>query len=139
MSRRHGQDGSAAVEVVLITPILIALLILMVMLGRIGAARATVDAAARDAARAASLTADATSAATAGAAAADASTRTAGLHCQPLTTTIITTDSGPGGSVVANVSCTVALGDLATGLHIPATRTITARFAAPIDQYRSDP
>ena len=135
-SRR--EDGSAAVEVVLITPILIALLILMVMLGRIEAARATVDAAARNAARAASLTADPTSAATAGADAADASTRTAGLHCQPLTTTI-TTDSGLGGSVVANVSCTVALGDLATGLHLPATRTITARFAAPIDQYRSDP
>ena len=138
MSRARGQGGSAAVEVVLITPILIGLLVLMVMLGRIEAARGTVDAAARDAARAASLTADPTSAATAGADAADASTRTAGLQCRPLTTTI-TTASGPGGSVVANVSCTVALGDLATGLHIPATRTITGRFAAPIDRYRSDP
>ncbi len=137
MNRDRHEDGSAAVEIVLITPILIALLLFIVMLGRVEAAHATVDAAARDAARAASLTPD-TNITAAGRAAAIASTRTAGLHCQPLTTTITKADT-PTAFIVADVSCTVALGDLATGLHIPATRTITAHFTAPVDRYRSDP
>ena len=40
-----------------------------------------------------------------------------------------------GGTVTAAISCTVDLADL-TSLSIPASRTITSTFTAPIDQYR---
>jgi Flp pilus assembly protein TadG len=127
------ERGSAAVELVLITPVLVAL-----MLGRLGSARATVDAAARDAARAASIARSSNTAQTAGTDAANVSTRTAGLHCAPLSVEI-TGDDSPGTTIEATVSCTVPLGDLALGLHIPATKTLTAHFIAPVDRYRGNP
>ena len=47
--------GSASLELVLLTPVLLALLLLVVTAGRYGAARSDVDAAGRDAAAPASL------------------------------------------------------------------------------------
>lgn len=134
-----GSDrGSAAVELVLITPVLIALLLFVVMLGRLGSARATVDAAARDAARAASIARSPNAAQTAGVDAANVSTRTAGLRCAQLTVEITGNDSR-GTAIEATVSCTVPLGDLALGLQIPATKTLTGHFIAPVDRYRGNP
>jgi Flp pilus assembly protein TadG len=130
------ERGSAAVEIVLITPLLVALLLFVVMLGRLGSARGSVDAAARDAARAASIARTPSTARSAAIDAANASTRTAGLQCAPLTVEI-TGDNTPGTTIEATVSCTVPLGDLALGLHIPAVRTLTGHFVAPVDQYRS--
>ncbi len=49
------ERGSAAVELVLATPVLVALMLLAVAGGRLASARGEVDAAARDAARAASI------------------------------------------------------------------------------------
>ena len=135
---RFDTRGSAAVELVLITPVLITLMLFVVMLGRLGTARATVDAAARDAARAASIARTPGEARSAAIDAAAVSTRTADVRCAPLTVDI-TSDTHPGAMIEATVSCTIPLGDLAAGLHIPASRTLTAHFAAPIDQYRGEP
>lgn len=138
MTGPGAERGSAAVEIVLITPLLITLLLFVVMLGRLGSARGTVDAAARDAARAASIARSPSAARSAAVDAANASTRTAGLHCGSLTVDITGYES-PGTTIEATVSCTVPLGDLALGLHIPATRTLTGHFLAPVDQYRGSP
>jgi Flp pilus assembly protein TadG len=135
MTEPTTEHGSAAVELVLLTPVLVALLLFVVMVGRLEAARGTVDAAARDAARAASVARSPAAAQTAAIAAANASTRTAGLHCESLAVDIAG-DATAGTMIAATVTCTVPLGDLALGLHIPATRTITAHFVAPVDQYR---
>ena len=129
--------GSAAVELVLITPVLVVLLLFVVMLGRLGTARASVDAAARDAARAATIARSPSGQQVAATDAATVSTQTAGLHCEPLAVEI-TRDNNTGTTIEATVSCTVGLGDLALGLHIPATRTLTGHFVAPVDRYRGD-
>jgi Flp pilus assembly protein TadG len=129
------QSGSAAVELALITPLLVVLLLFVVALGRLSTARAEVDAAARDGARAASL---ARSAATSRINADDAVRASlAGSHttCHGLAVTTDTARFTPGGVVTANVTCTIPLADLAL-LALPGQRTITARFAAPIDRYR---
>ena len=131
------ERGGAAVEIVLLTPVLITLLLFVVMVGRLESARGMVDAAARDAARAASIARSPSAARTAAEAAANASTRSAGLRCATLTVDIAGT-AAPGSTVAATVSCTVPLGDLALGLHIPAARTITGHFLAPVDQYRGN-
>ncbi len=135
-TRARTESGSAAVELVLITPVLIVLLLFVVMLGRLGSARAEVDAAARDAARAASTARNPIAAVAAARAAATVSAQTSGLACRPLAVEITGT-SASGGQIAATVSCTVGLGDLALGLNIPTTRTITSHFSAPVDAYRS--
>ena len=122
----------------LLTPLLITLLLFVVMFGGFGSARGTVDAAARDGARTTSVGQFANAARSDAVDAANASTRTAGLHCESLTVDI-TGDASPGTTIEATVSCTVPLGDLALGLHIPATRTLTGHFLAPVDQYRGSP
>jgi Flp pilus assembly protein TadG len=138
MTGTGSEHGSAAVELVLITPVLVALLLFVVMLGRLGSARATVDAAARDAARAASIARSSDTAQIAGTDAATASTRTAGLQCAPLSVEI-TGDDRPGSTIEATVSCILPLSDLAFGLHIPAVKTLTSHFIAPVDRYRGNP
>jgi Flp pilus assembly protein TadG len=130
-----GERGSAAAELVLVTPFLFLLLLFAVAAGRLVQARLAVDGAAQQAARAASL------ARTPAAASAQAQeVGQAALAGQPVTCdpAVITPDTGdfmPGGEVTVTVSCTVHLSDLSL-LRIPGTETITATFTAPIDVYR---
>lgn len=53
--RRQGEDGNAALELVILAPVLLALLGLVIAAGRTSIAQGSVDAAARDAARQASI------------------------------------------------------------------------------------
>nr|MDQ3573439.1 pilus assembly protein [Actinomycetota bacterium] len=50
-----GEEGGAAVEVAIVAPLLIVMLLFVVGLGRLAAAREVIDGAARDAAREASI------------------------------------------------------------------------------------
>lgn len=131
----HGQDGSAAVELALISPLLVVLLLFVVALGRLATARAEVEAAARDGARAASLARTALTGTTDARSAVKASLAGSRTACRDLAVTVDTAHFTPGGVVTAQVTCTVPLADLAL-LALPGQRTITARFAAPIDRYR---
>ncbi len=133
-SARH-ERGSAAVELVLLTPALVAMLLLVVMGGRYAQARADVDAAARDAARAGSIARGADSAAADGESAARARIREGDVTCRTLGFVLDTTDFRAGGSVTATVTCTVDLSDL-SGLRLPTSKTFTASFTEPIDLYR---
>ncbi|MEW6473876.1 MAG: TadE/TadG family type IV pilus assembly protein [Actinomycetota bacterium] len=127
--------GSAAVELVLVTPVLIALMLFVVAGGRLASSRADVDAAARDSARAASLARSSTMAERDGRAAAEATLSDQGVACRTLAVTIDTAQFRPGGTVAATVSCDVELADL-TGLGLPGRRTISSRFVEPVDAFR---
>ena len=129
------QRGSAAVELVLVTPVLIALMLFVVAGGRLASSRADVDAAARDSARAASIARSPATAERDGTIAAEATLTDRDVTCRTLTVTIDTADFRPGGTVAATVSCDVELADL-TGLGFPGRRTISSRFVEPVDAFR---
>jgi Flp pilus assembly protein TadG len=134
-ARRELDRGSAAVELVLVTPLLLMMLMLIVAAGRLVLARSQVSDAAAQAARAASLAADAGAAGPAAAAAALAALSSDTITCGRLAVTADTADFTPGGQVSVTVSCTVALGGLAL-LRLPGSETLTATVAAPIDEFR---
>ncbi|HZT67392.1 MAG TPA: TadE/TadG family type IV pilus assembly protein [Acidimicrobiales bacterium] len=136
--RRRARDetGSATAELAILTPLLILFLLLVVALGRLSGARGEVDGAAAQAARAASITRDPSAATLAAQQTAAASLASEHLTCAHLGVAVDTAAFAPGGTVAVTVSCTVGLSTL-TGLHLPATRTLTDRFVEPIDTYRS--
>jgi Flp pilus assembly protein TadG len=136
-SRRpgHGEGGSAAVELVLVTPLLVLLMMLIVTAGRLVQARLEVASAAMQAARAASLARDPVTAATDATAVAQSALASQHLTCGGLA---VSTDTGsfrPGGQVSVQVSCTVSLAGLAL-LHVPGAETLTSQAASPIDEFR---
>ena len=133
---RFTERGSATTELVLITPVLIIMLLFVVALGRIAASRAGVDAAARDVAREAANARSIAEAVASSDPTARGDLREGGVTCRSLAVGLDTNNFRAGGTVTATVSCTVALRDL-VALGLPASRTITARFTAPIDLYRA--
>lgn len=134
---RH-DNGSAALELVVLAPILLGLLGLVIAAGRTTIAQGSVDAAARDAARQASIELTAAAAQAAGTASAQAALREDGLDCTPVVT-IDSTQFGtpPGGAatVSATVTCLVSLASLAVP-GLPGSATLQATFTSPLDLYR---
>lgn len=135
MSRRTAERGSASVELVLMAPVLILLMVFVVLVGRLGQARADVDRAARDAARAASLARTSEAAHERAAAAARATLADGGVSCRTMTIDLDADVFAPDGSVHATVGCSVDLADLSL-LAVPGSRTITATFTQPVDAFR---
>ena len=134
--RRTGGDrGSAAAELVLITPLLMLVLLLIVAAGRLVDARLQVDSAAMQAARAASLARDPATAATDATATAQAALASEHITCSPLAISPDTAGFIPGGQVSVQVSCTVSLSGLSL-LHVPGAETLTSQFTSPIDTWR---
>lgn len=138
---RYQKDrGSYSVETAILAPAVIAILLLMIALGRVVDASGSVDAAARAAARAASLERDANSAQLQ---AQDAATRSLdgeGVTCSATSVEIDTTDFalevGEAGTVTATISCTAPLSDI--GLPgLPGAKTLISEWTSPIDTYRS--
>ena len=138
-ARRPGsrERGSAAAELVLVTPFLVLLLLFAVAAGRLVQGRLDVDSAAQQAARAASLARTPAVASAQAQQVAQAALAGQSVSCDPAVITADTGDFVPGGEVTVTVTCTVRLSDLSL-LHIPGSETITATFTAPIDVYRSD-
>ena len=132
-AERDSDEGSIAVELVILTPLLLILLLFVVGLGRIAHASGEVDAAAADAARTASLLRAPLEAQTAGEQAARA--HLDGGSCQTLDVNSDTTQLRPGGLVTATVRCTAALARLGLA-GFPGARTFTATVSVPIDAYR---
>ena len=132
-------DGSAALELVILVPVLLALLGLVIAAGRTSLAQGSVDAAARDAARQASIAATPFAAVSAGTASATLALRQDGLDCRPLVTIDAAgfrTAPGQPAMVWATVTCTVPLSSLALP-GLPGCHTMRARFGSPLDIYRS--
>jgi len=131
----HRDEGSAAAELVLITPLLIVILLLIVAAGRLVDARLQVDSAAMQAARAASLARDPAAAAAQADATARAALASEHITCDPAAVSPDTTAFRPGGQVTVQVTCTVSLAGLSL-LHIGGAETLTSQFTSPIDVYR---
>ena len=131
------ERGSAAAELVLVTPFLFLLLLFAAAAGRLVQARLDVDSAARQAARAASLARTPAAASAQATQVAQAALAGQSVSCDPAVITPDTGDFTPGGEVTVQVTCTVRLSDLSL-LHIPGSETITSTFTAPIDTYRGD-
>jgi Flp pilus assembly protein TadG len=132
----EGDSGSVAVELTLLTPLLLLLLVFVVALGRLSEGRQQVDDAAAQAARAATVVASASNAQGAARQAASASLASDGVTCSHLSVTTDTTSFVPGGVVRVQVSCTVSLSDLSL-LHLPGAETITGVATSPVDRFRS--
>ncbi|MGW4796687.1 TadE family protein [Nonomuraea sp. NPDC004297] len=133
------ERGSTAVEMAIIAPALIALLLMVIGLGRVTLAHSALDAAARDAARQASITRDPGTARSAAVISARAALAREGLACAPsvnVDTAGLSTPLGRPAAVTAHVSCKVQLADLAIP-GIPGSKTITSSFTSPIDPYRA--
>lgn len=131
------ERGSAAAELVLVTPFLVLLLLFAVAAGRLVIARLDVDSAAQQAARAASLARTPQAASAQATQVAQAALAGQSITCDPAVVTPDLGDFVPGGEVTVQVTCTVHLSDLSL-LHIPGSETITSTFTSPIDTYRGD-
>ncbi|MFG1902469.1 TadE/TadG family type IV pilus assembly protein [Micromonospora carbonacea] len=133
-----GDRGASTTEAALVTPLLVAVMLFVVLCGRLVSAQMDLDAAASTAARSASL------ARTDAAARAEAD-RTAreilaarSVTCRQVTVAVATGGLRPGGAVTVTVECTVPLSDLAL-LSVPGARVVTATATSPIDVWRGGP
>lgn len=133
--RGRGESGSASVELVLLTPVLLVLLLFVVAGGRLVSTRGQVDAAARDAARAGTLARSPGDARRDALAAAKTRLDTGRAGCRTLTVDVDTSAFREGGRVATTVTCAVDLGDL-TLLGIPGTRMVRAVAVEPVDTFK---
>jgi hypothetical protein len=130
----RGDRGSLAIELVILTPILVLFMAVLVALGRVVEAQGQVDGAARDAARAASIAQDSGAALGDARAAADSDLVGASKCADTPDVTFGTgTDVAPGGVVNVIVTCRVGLPALSfIGFQ---AKTITGHASAPIDTF----
>jgi Flp pilus assembly protein TadG len=135
---RDPERGDAALELIILAPVLLALIALVIAAGRISIARGSVDAAARDAARQASLARSPGEARIAAELSAQAALRQDGLDCTPavsVDTYGFSVQVGEPAQVRATVSCQVPLSDLVVP-GLPGSVTLSYTFTSPLDPYR---
>lgn len=133
MPRETGERGSAPLELVLLTVPVLAVMMLIVFVGRVVRAEGALDGTAHYAAlRGAQAPADADVEA---AAAVSADLAASGLPCEATDVEVETGDFGPGGTVAVRVTCQLRLSDLGP-LPVPGTRLVSARSVAVVDVYR---
>lgn len=132
-ARRRDERGSMAVEIVILTPVLMMFALLVVAAGRYVSAEGDIDAAARDAARAASLQ-DSRTEAIAAANEVVASSLDPDTHCaEPVG---FGGTWGAGGSVVITLDCQVSYDGLGL-IGLPGSVDIDSSSTVPLDPYRT--
>lgn len=130
-----GDDGFFAVELAIVTPLVILMLLTVVAFGRVEQGRQQVDQAASAAARAASLAFSPSQADGAGRSAVQSTLSQAGLSCVNLDVAVDATNFRPGGQVTVTVGCDANLSQLAlTG--VPGTIRLSATSTSAIELYR---
>jgi Flp pilus assembly protein TadG len=132
------QAGDAALELIIIAPVLLAIIGLVIAAGRTSVAQGSVDAAARDAARQASIARSPADALAAARLSADDALSQDGLNCDPIVSVDTSGFGVPVGQpaeISATVSCTVPLSDLVVP-GLPGSKTLTYTFTSPLDPYR---
>lgn len=135
-SRVRDDSGSAPVELVIMTPLIVMLVGLALFTGRVGTTKQDVISASRDAARAAAARQFPGPATADGEAAAAQTLAARNVSCATLSVVIDTSRLTPGGSVTSTVSCVVNLADVTTLLALPGTVTIEASSTVVVDRYR---
>ncbi len=142
--RPAGEAGNAALELVILAPVLLFLIGLIIAFGRTSTAQSAVDDAAQDAARQASLQLDPADAIAAGQASAQAALAEDGLSCDPhVTVNVAGTGGLPGfqgpvgqpAAVSATVTCVVTLAQIVVP-GLPGSDTLTATRTSLLDPYR---
>lgn len=137
---KQSDNGNAALELVILAPVLLGLLGLVIAAGRTSIAQGSVDAAARNAARQASIELTPAAAQAAGVAGARAALQRDGLDCVPAVVMNVGQFSsvpvGQPATVSATVTCTVSLANLALP-GLPGSVRLRASFTSPLDIYRS--
>lgn len=134
--RHLGERGTAAIELVLMAPVLMIILLFVVGLGRMAHARQQIESVAADSARAASLERNTQLSALAARIAAERSLGQAGVSCSGLDVGVDLSSYQPGGQVRVTVSCTANLGDVALA-GFPGHKVFTATSTVPVETYRS--
>ena len=132
---RRDERGVMAIEVVLLTPVLVAAIVVILAGSRYVDARGQTSSAAFAAARAASLTTNQEAAVGAGRRAAETAVAQRGKACASLTVEIEAGDFRPGGDLRATVTCLADLSDLA-GFGLPGSKSFTSTAVVPLEQYR---
>lgn len=130
-----GDAGSSTVEVTLLAPLLLALLLFVVLCGRLVSVQLDVDAAASGAARTGSIARTEAAARAQAEQTARDTLAARGLSCADATVTVTTGGLRPGGAVTVSVACRVPLSDLVL-LGVPGSRVVTATATSSIDQWR---
>jgi len=132
-------DGNAALELVVLAPVILFLLGLMIAAGRTSIAKGAMDAAARDAARQASISLTPGAAEAAALSSAQAALSADGLDCKPVvhvdTRQFTSVGVGLPAQVTATVWCRVPLADLVVP-GMPGSMLLTSRFTSPLDPFR---
>ncbi len=137
-SRLRSDAGNAALELVILAPVILFLLGLVIAAGRTSVAQGSVAAAARDAARQASISLTPAAAQTAALSSAQAALGQDGLGCDPVVRVDVSGFGVPVGepaSVRATVICRVSLSNLLVP-GMPGSRTLRATFTSPLDPFR---
>jgi Flp pilus assembly protein TadG len=133
---RRDERGAMAIEVVVLTPLLVAAIMVIAAGGRYVDARGQVNGAAYAAARAASLTRNQEAAVQAGTQAAEQSMSRRGLACVNLAVSVDAADFNPGGDARATVRCVADLSDVVGVGGIPGSKTFTFTAVVPLEEHR---
>ena len=129
--------GTAALEMVVLAPVLIVILLFVVGLGRMAHADQQVQAGAADAARAASLERNTSASAAAAQQAARDSLGQAGVSCTNLDVSVNLDGYEPGGQVRVTLKCTADLSSVAMS-GFPGSKVFTSTSTVPIENWRAE-
>jgi Flp pilus assembly protein TadG len=133
--------GGESLELVILAPLILALFMVIVAVGRYELGSGKIDQAAGAAARAASQQVSAVQAEPAATTAAQSSLASAGVTCQNIAVSVdtagFTAAAGNTADVTVTVSCTVSWSDL-TIPGWPGNKDIQASAASPLDTRRID-
>jgi Flp pilus assembly protein TadG len=138
MTGSRDDSGNAALELVVLAPVLVLLICLVIATGRIAITRGSVDAVLRDAARQASI-ARSPAAALASLSSAQTQLTAEGLTCSPIDPgDLVAAFAAPVGqpaNITISVRCSVSLSGLVLR-GIPGHVPVTFSFTSPLDPYR---
>ncbi|WP_345556043.1 TadE/TadG family type IV pilus assembly protein [Streptomonospora halophila] len=135
---RRREQGSASVELAVLTPLLILLALLTVLAYRMVAAEMTANTLAHAAARAATLQRTPAAAEQAARQSVANALRTHDLDCAAYSLELDIAGLEPGATVDAALTCHVDLAGL-SGLGVPLTSEVRGEASAVVDVYRSGP
>ena len=133
----RGEGGSMALELTIVTPALLAVLLLVAAAGRVTSAKNDVTSASAVAARAGSLRQEPEAAMADAVSVAKANLVQSGTGCADRPDQVVdVSELLPGGRVVVTVTCRVSLADLGL-LGVPVTKSVVSKSVVVVDTRRS--
>jgi Flp pilus assembly protein TadG len=128
---RREDQGNVAVETAVLVPPLVALMALVIIIGRVGNSKLDIDAAAQSAARTISIARSPEAAVADAEAAARSTLRVGSATCRDWTFRATTTPT----QVTVEMTCVVDL-SAASMIPMPGNRTLASSATEVLDQYR---